>query len=67
MTATALAEKPDKLSCLGFPKPLPKITTFTDYASNAIASIRYYLYRSVLNDWLQAISGTRFLLYSCNQ
>jgi hypothetical protein len=27
---------------------LPKITTFIEYASVAIASIRYYLYRSAL-------------------
>jgi hypothetical protein len=60
--ATTLAEGPDKLSCLGFPKPLPKITTFIEYAPDATASIRYFLYLSALNGRPLTISGTRLLL-----
>jgi len=60
--ATAPAEMPDKLSCLGLPKPLPKITTFIEYASAAIALIRYYLSRSALSGRQFAASGNLFLL-----
>ena len=36
-TTNPVAFNPDRFSCLGFPKPLPNMTTFIEYASAALA------------------------------
>jgi hypothetical protein len=59
-TATADADRPDKFSCLGLPKPLPKMTTFIEYASDALESTFFYAPLSALKNSYLAISGSNF-------
>jgi hypothetical protein len=48
--AKPAAENPDRLSCLALPRPLPNMTRFIEYASNALEWICCYSSLSVPND-----------------